>query len=511
MGEAALRATSHLRAFSFCALAGVAQFVNAAQARPDFTHPKHCIDGIWNQIALSKPIVAQPPFGQTYWFWGGAVLLPAGAGLLLTWWVHCRSRRRLDRMQRQSATIVRLSLSGAMQGDNLKTALRDVTESSARVLGIEYASVWLLDEAAGELRCAAEFDATSAAHREGMVLAARDYQRYLERLGLHRSIVANDVFRDPRTVECAQNHLGSRRIASSLDAAVRVTGKLVGVVCQHDVRQRSWHYDEVAFVCAVADHVSQVLLNEERKKAESELARQRSELARLSRVAALTELFGSLAHELSQPLTAILANAAAAQTFLSPTKQDLNEVQSILEDITSDDRRAAEVIGRLRVLFQKSEMLRRPLDVNELVRETLKLVRGDLASQSVLVEAELTANLPMVNGDQVQLQQVLLNLLANGCEAMAEICPSERKLTVRTEADGNGSVKISVVDRGCGIVQQQMESMFTPFFTTKEGGTGLGLAVCRSIVSAHGGKVWAANEPPRGARLNILLPAAAAK
>jgi len=309
--------------------------------------------------------------------------------------------------------------------------------------------------------------------------------------------------------EFGQSYFTKRKIASTLDAAVRVAGRLVGVVRHQSTKRHVWHDDEIAFACAVADHVSQVLMNEERKKAEAQITQQRSELTHLSRVAMLGELCGSLAHELNQPLTAIAINAEAAQEFLRIEKLDLDEVRSILQDIVSDDRRAGEVIRRLRVLFQKGEVQQHPLDVNEMVQDTLKLVQGDLVIQNVVAQTELATNLPMVNGDQVQLQQVLLNLMANGCDAMVGIGSSDRKLTVRTELDSASGVKISVADCGCGIPQEQMEHIFTPFFTTKEKGMGLGLAVCRSIVSAHGGKLWAANEADRGARFNILLPAAA--
>jgi len=470
-------------------------------------------DGVWNETGSSIAFVVRPFFWQTLWFRVGAVLMLVGIGAGFMWWIlgsrHRRSREKLRRTQRQSASIVRLSLSSALQAGDLKTALRDVTESSARVLGVDYASVWLLDEPAGELRCAAEFDASSTTHADGAVLKVSSYPEYMQCLRLHRSIVATDVLHDRRMVEFGHIYFTKRKIASTLDAAVRMAGKLVGVVCHQNMRHRSWYDDEVAFACAVADHVSQVLLNEERKKAESELTQQRSELTHLSRVAMLGELCGSLAHELNQPLTAILVNAEAAQEFLTPEKFDLDEVRSILRDIVGDDRRAGEVIRRLRVLFQKGEVQQHPLDVNEMVQDTLKLVQGDLVIQNVVAETELATNLPMVNGDQVQLQQVLLNLMANGCDAMIGVGTSDRKLTVRTELDSDCAVKISVADRGCGISHQQMQNIFTPFFTTKEKGMGLGLAVCRSIVQAHGGKLWAANETQCGARFNILLPAAA--
>jgi len=222
----------------------------------------------------------------------------------------------------------------------------------------------------------------------------------------------------------------------------------------------------------------------------------------------LGELSGSLAHELNQPLTAILINAEAAQEFLTPEKQDLDEVRLILKDIIGDDKRAGEVIRRLRLLFEKGEVEQRPLDINELVKDAMKLVQGDLMNQGIVAEVELAADLPEVKGDEVQLQQVLLNLIANGCDAMLGIGPSDRKLTVRTELATGKGVKISVADRGAGVPIEQMENIFLPFFSTKKNGMGLGLAVCRSIVSAHGGKLWACTEIQKGARFNIVLPGA---
>jgi len=225
-------------------------------------------------------------------------------------------------------------------------------------------------------------------------------------------------------------------------------------------------------------------------------------------VATLAALSGSRAHELNQPLTSILCNAEAAQEYLKADPPDLDEVRSILREIADDDRRAGEVMRRLRILFDNPDMRQRPVDINETVRDTLVLAHDDLEKQKVRVETELGPNLPLVSGNQVQLQQVLLNLLSNACDAMANLSPSDRRLTVCTEVDNGCGVKISVADFGCGISQEQMQRIFQPFFTTKERGMGLGLAVCRSIVSAHGGKLWAVNEPQHGTRFNILLPAA---
>jgi PAS domain S-box-containing protein len=244
-----------------------------------------------------------------------------------------------------------------------------------------------------------------------------------------------------------------------------------------------------------------------RKQAELEVQQQRGELAHLSRVTMLGELSGSLAHELNQPLTAILSNAQAAQRFLAHDNADLNEVRDILADIVAEDKRAGEVIRRLRLLLKKGEVQHQPFDLNEAVREVLKLVRSDLVNQGVAVHTELAPALPAVNADRVQLQQVLLNLVMNACDAMAGGLAGDRKLIIRTGLAGDEGIRVSVADRGAGLAPENLEKAFEPFFTTKVQGMGLGLSVCRTIINAHGGKLWAANNPERGATFHFTLPA----
>ena len=246
----------------------------------------------------------------------------------------------------------------------------------------------------------------------------------------------------------------------------------------------------------------------QRRQAELEAALQRKELAHLSRVTLLGELAASLVHELNQPLTAILSNAQAAQRTLARGLADLGELEEILLDIVAEDKRAGEVIRRLRALLKKGEVQFEPLDVNELVETALKLVRSDLANQNVAVFTGLAQRLPAVNGDGVQLQQVLLNLVLNACDAMAEVEAIERKLLLRTEYLDSGEVKVSVRDQGSGIPREKLECIFEPFFTTKTEGMGMGLAICRTIISAHGGKLWATNNPDHGATVQFTLPQA---
>ena len=245
----------------------------------------------------------------------------------------------------------------------------------------------------------------------------------------------------------------------------------------------------------------------ERKLAELEAARHRNEMAHLSRVTTVGELSGSLAHELNRPLGAILSNAQAAQRMLANGGVDIAEFREILNDIVSEDKRAAEVIRRLRLWLQKGEVQQHSLRINKVVRDVLKLIRTDLISQNVSVDTELARDLPTVTGDPVQLQQVLVNLVVNACDAMADCDTPERRLRIRTGIENGGdAVIVSVTDCGGGIQVKEVEQIFEPFFTTKAKGMGLGLSVCRTIIAAHRGKLWATNNAERGATFHFTLP-----
>ncbi len=245
---------------------------------------------------------------------------------------------------------------------------------------------------------------------------------------------------------------------------------------------------------------------EKNARAELEIAQQRSQLTHLSRVSMLGELSGSLAHEISQPLTAILSNAHAAQLLLGRSEPDLNELREILRDIVADDERGGEIVRRLRLLLKRGEVQFQPLSANELVEEVLKLLRGELIDRGVTAHSELAPSLPVLQADRVELQQVLINLITNACDAMADMPREARALTIRTGLDGNGFVLISVCDAGPGIAEGKLEQVFEPFFTSKANGVGLGLSVCRTIVNAHGGKLWAEHNSDRGATFRLLLP-----
>ena len=243
-----------------------------------------------------------------------------------------------------------------------------------------------------------------------------------------------------------------------------------------------------------------------RKQADLERQTHRNEVAHLLRVASLGELSSALAHELNQPLAAILSNAQAGQRFLAQDNCDLAEIRDILKDIVADDQRASEVIRRLRVLLKKGEFQPQPLDANELVQDVLNLMDFDLTTRGILVVKELTAARPPVRGDRVQLQQVLINLILNAGEAMAQTAAGARVIVLRSNRGPAGTIQISVADTGSGIPPGHEEKIFEPYHTTKPQGLGLGLSLSRSIIVAHGGRLWAENPPGGGAAFHFTLP-----
>lgn len=248
----------------------------------------------------------------------------------------------------------------------------------------------------------------------------------------------------------------------------------------------------------------------ERRRAEHEVETQRRQLAHLGRVALVGELSGALAHELNQPLAAILANARAAQRLLLRDELSRAELRAILDDIANDDLRAGAVIRRVRALLRKGESEPQRLVVSEVVEEVLDLARSDLIQRAVTVQVCDAADLPPSRVDRVQLQQVMLNLIVNACEAMSDNPPGDRRLAVTTASEERG-VRLSIADCGPGIKAIPVDAVFEPFYTSKAHGLGLGLSICRSIVEAHGGRMWATNNESRGATVHVLLPPADAE
>ncbi len=243
-----------------------------------------------------------------------------------------------------------------------------------------------------------------------------------------------------------------------------------------------------------------------RKQAEQERQMLRRQLAHVSRVTTAGELTAALAHEINQPLAAILANAQAARHILDDEKPDMDELHAILDDIVNDDSRAREVIKRIRSLLRKESGKFDRMDVNRVIEDALKLVERESRFRGVMVRADLAEGLPPVMGDPVQVGQVMINLLLNAMEALGEVSEPPRDVTVESRMSGGTEIVVSVRDTGEGIGEKAMRSVFEPFYTTRESGLGLGLSISRSIIEAHGGRLSAADNPGRGATFSFSLP-----
>jgi signal transduction histidine kinase len=264
----------------------------------------------------------------------------------------------------------------------------------------------------------------------------------------------------------------------------------------------------LAFFLAQAVTIAGLLAQRsQRRRAEAVILNQRTELAHVTRVSTMGQLTTALAHELNQPLGAILRNAEAAEIFLQKENPDLEEIRAILSDIRKDDQRAGNVIDRLRSLLKRRSLELKSLDLGELLTETVALADSDARTRQVNLILQLPQKLPAVRGDRVHLQQVLLNLILNGMDAMTDGAKTTRTLTVRAETANDENVEVAVSDCGTGIPADKVKRLFEPFFTTKPDGMGMGLAISRTIIEAHGGKIWGGNNSTRGAVFKFTLPA----
>jgi signal transduction histidine kinase len=267
-----------------------------------------------------------------------------------------------------------------------------------------------------------------------------------------------------------------------------------------------WQIISVAAVLLIQAALISILLQERKKRNDAELeARHRmTELAHVNRQATAGELSSSIAHELNQPLGAILTNAETAEIMLNSPSPDLSELKEILADIRRDDLRASEVIHRMRSLLKRMPFETRDIDLNEIMREVFKLISAQASARNIVLELQPSPGALYVKGDPIQLQQVILNLIVNSMDAMAAT-PDQRTVVGRTEVNGRSAV-ISISDSGTGIPPHRLNEVFDPFFTTKKQGMGIGLSLERTIVQAHKGRIWAENQTGGGAVFHLSLP-----
>jgi len=244
----------------------------------------------------------------------------------------------------------------------------------------------------------------------------------------------------------------------------------------------------------------------ERQRAEEALQKSQAELAHVTRVMTLGELMASLAHEVNQPLAAVVTNAQACLRWLALEPPRPDEARAAVERIVRDSNRASEVIQRIRALVKKSEPQMAALDINDVIREAISLEQREMLSRQVSLRTELASALPPVLGDRVQLQQVVINLVMNALEAMAPVSDRPRDMLIRSQRDASNEVIVAVTDSGMGIDSENAERLFNAFFTTKPTGMGMGLSICRSIIAAHGGRLWASPNADHGSTFQFTLP-----
>lgn len=339
-------------------------------------------------------------------------------------------------------------------------------------------------------------------HMDGRILEAND--ALLRMLGYDRNDIASNALRWTDLTPPDWRERDARLVQE-----LRISGALPPF--EKEFYRKDGSRVLVLLGCAAFEEggnecVSFVLDLTERKRAEEALQQAQAELAHVTRVTTLNALTASIAHEVNQPLTAIVTNANAALRWLARQPPELAEVRETLDQIVQDGHRAGAVIGGMRALLKKTVGAAAPLDMNALIEDTIGLIRGEVGRHHIALQTDLAPDLPPVVGDRVQLQQVLLNLSMNSIEAMKAVADRPRELRIRSSVDPSGAVLVAVQDAGTGLAPDDLERVFKTFFTTKAEGLGMGLAICRLIVEAHGGRLWASSNQPCGAVFQFTLP-----
>jgi C4-dicarboxylate-specific signal transduction histidine kinase len=318
-----------------------------------------------------------------------------------------------------------------------------------------------------------------------------------------RALATNDVLSDPQIHDKAW--AAREGMVAFAGHPLIVDDHVIGVMAlffRHPLTV--FTLDDLA---AVADAIAQGL---ERLRAEAAIQAKQAELMRVARIVTVGELLGSIAHEVNQPLAAMVANARACKNMLRAPGPRLAEIQRTVEDIATEGLRARDIIGRIHALIQRGRPRADRIDINRVVQDVLELTRNEFLKKRITLQTELATSLPSVLGDRVLLQQVVLNLITNAVEAMSRVEKDRRLLTIATAGDGNGWITVHVRDTGTGIEPQNLERIFEPFFTTKAEGMGIGLSISRTIITEWGGELRATPNPQDGTTLSFTLPISSA-
>lgn len=422
---------------------------------------------------------------------------------------HQRAEEERRRAEDQLTLLQVITMEVAAAQDlpsALKVVLRRVCETTGWVL----AQAWIPSADGFVLECSQTWFTTAVGLEEFRLGSERT--RFLPGMGLpgrvwsaKQAVWIRDVTLDsnfPRVQEAEGTGL-----KSALGIPILSGDRVIAVI---EFFLREPEDEDEHLVNVITSIAAQLDMAIERKHAEDELRRTQGQLAHVARVTTMGELTASIAHEVNQPLGAIVGNADICLDWLANEHPDLSKVAEAIEDISRDGHRASEVISRIRGLAKKQLPQKITLDINEVAREAQALVNHEANMRGVTLLTEFAAELPIVSGDRVQLQQVLLNLLMNGMDAMTTTERQQRRLTISTGNDG-GQALVSVCDCGVGVEQGQSEQVFKAFHSTKSGGMGMGLAISRSIIEAHGGRLWLEPNDGPGVTFKFTLPSSVAE
>ena len=389
----------------------------------------------------------------------------------------------------------------------LEEATPKILRAVCECLVWDVGALWSLDKEAGVLRCVEvwhkesievpEFEATSreTTFIPGIGLPGRVWFS-------REPMYIPDVVRDanfPRAPIAAREVLHA-----AFGFPILLGGEVLGVMEFFSYEIRQPDQDLLDMMATIGSQIGQFI---ERKRAEDALHHAQMELAHVTRVATLGEMTASIAHEVNQPLTAVIANANASLRWLAAATPNLDEARNAVSRIVRDGNRAGEVIARIRALVQKTDTEQVRLDINQTIQEVVLLMQNEAVRKGVAIRMDLATNVPPVLGDRIQLQQVILNLVMNGIEAMDTVTDRPREMLIRSSAHESDQLLVAVQDSGVGIDSQNLDKIFDTFYTTKPQGMGMGLAISRSIVENHGGRLWAVPNDGPGATFQFTLQA----
>ena len=384
------------------------------------------------------------------------------------------------------------------KGDNFRAILQACAESVARHLDVAFALIWTLDEDQEVL----ELTACAGTYNEGDGADSRVSVGQLE-IGLiaaeRTPRLTNDVLNDPHIGD--KTWARSQGIVAFAGHPLIVEDRVVGVIAMFS--RSALGANTVDMLEAVADAIAHGI---DRKRAEDALRSTQMALARVARFTTMAALSASIAHEVTQPLSAIITNGDACLRLLASDEPNLGETRIALASIIRDGRRAVDVVTRVRALLKKSAVEKTPVDLGQLIREVLVLVQPELTRHGIVLRTSLPEDLPLVLGDRIHLQQVVLNLMTNSIEAMRDVADRRREVRVSTQRHDVGGVRVAVEDGGVGFEPANAERLFQALYTTKPDGLGMGLSISRSIVEAYGGRLWGTPNAPHGATFQFVLP-----